>query len=67
MAINIIIPLPINGIPKSPKFLWDVIFVNFTREVENLFPILNMGRYKMATLVSKSDFHLFVINIDNNP
>ena len=34
---------------------------------ENLFAKLNMGGYKMAVIVSKTDFHLFVIKIDNNP
>ena len=34
---------------------------------EILFAKLNMGVYKMAAIVSKTDFRLFVIKIDNNP
>ena len=34
---------------------------------ENLCVKFNMGRYKMAAFLSKADFHLSVMEIDNNP
>ena len=34
---------------------------------ENLFTEFNTGGYKMAAIVSKTNFRLFVIKIDNNP